>query len=279
MNRQQVKPQAGGQRSMPAHIGRKRPNPHLLRMLEGGMLILAGLIVLLGLILILLPMFRIQSIEVEGNTIHTTEEIIEASGLEVGQELFSVNRKDVNYGIWTNCKYVDEIAVVRSFNKVKIIVVEKENVMVTSFNGKYFSFDTDFCVIEEAPSEAHMAHLVKVELPLIQSLSVGGKITFENSERDMSHVGEVLSALRESGTLSRVTQIDFSKKYSISYVLSSACRVHLGSVTDLDAKLSMTEAILSRKAWTQDTPAVVDVSNLKKPTFRALSIGEVLQDE
>ncbi len=264
---------------MPAHIGRKRPNPQLLQMLEGGMLIIAGLIVLLGLILIVLPMFRVQSIEVEGNSIHTTQEIVEASGLEVGQELFSVNRKDVNYGIWTKCRYVDEIAVVRSFNKVKIIVVEKENVMVTSFNGKYFSFDADFYVIEESPSEEHMRHFLTVELPRIQSLTVGGDMIFENGESDMSYVQQVVSALRERGVLSGVTMIDFSKKYNVSYVLSDSCRVYLGSVSDVSAKLAMTEHILSLKEWTQDTPAVVDVSNLKKPTFRSLSTGEVLQYE
>lgn len=276
MNRQQVKTQSTGQRPMPAHIGRKRPNPHLLQMLQGGMLIIAGLIVLLGLILILLPMFRVQSIEVEGNSIHTTEEIIEASGIKVGQELFSVSRKEVNLGIWTNCKYVDEIAVVRSFNKVKIIVVERENVMVTSFGDKYFSFDTDFHVIEENPRKEHMAHFVRVELPPIESLCVGGTITFEDGERDMSYVQQLILAIREEGRLSEVTVIDFSKKYNVSYVLSNACRVQLGSVSDVSAKLEMAEQILSVKAWTQDTPAVVDVSNLKKPTFRALSVGEAV---
>lgn len=279
MNRQQVNTKVGGQRPMPAHIGRKRPNPQLLKMLEGGMLILAGLIVLLGLVLIVLPMFRVQSIEVEGNAIHTKEEIVAASGLELGQELFSVSRKDVNYGIWTNCKYVDEIAVVRSLNKIKIIVVEKQNVMVTAFNGKCFSFDTDFHVIEESPSEEHMRHFLSVELPRVQSLSVGGEMVFENGESDMDYVEQLVVALRESGKLSDVTMIDFSKKYNVSYVLANACRIHLGSVSDVSDKLAMTEQILSRKGWTDGAPAVVDVSNLKKPTFRSLSTAEVLQYE
>ena len=124
-----------------------------------------------------------------------------------------------------------------------------------------------------------MASFLKVELPLVKSLAVGGGMTFENGETDLSYIGELIGELKAAGLLSRISEIDFSKKYSVSYILDHACRVELGGVSEIGAKLKMTEQILSLKGWASDVPAVVDVSNLKKPTYRVLSSAEVLMDE
>ena len=70
----QTRPQGNAMLSpnRPPHAGKKKPNPALLRLLRMAMLIAGGLILLFGLLLLVLPMFRVQGIEVSGNSFYST---------------------------------------------------------------------------------------------------------------------------------------------------------------------------------------------------------------
>ena len=262
--------------SRPPEARRKKPDPALLALLRGCMTVIAGMIFVVGLLLLILPMFRVKTIVVEGNQFHTAEEIIEASQIKVGQEILAIDKNKVNPRIWTSCKYVDEISIFRSFNQVRIVVTERKNVMYTEFNGNYFSLDRNFCVLEKSASEDAFADFLKVELPNVSSLSIGGTLHFEKADVDLSYITELIDILEEKGLLSTVTSLDFSKKYSVSYIVEESCRVELGKVSDMNTKLAIVEEILSLKGGATAAPSVVDVSNLQKPTYRVLGTAEAL---
>lgn len=283
MNRQEVKTQSTGQRQernvasgRPPEVRRKKPDPALLRLLRGGMLLLSAMIVVVGALLLILPMFHVQNIEVEGNSYHSAEEIIAASEIVIGQEVLAISKDDVCPRIYQKCKYVDSISIVRSFNKVKIVVTERKNVMYTEFNGKYYSLDRNFRVLEETSDEAAFSSFLKVKLPTIASLTVGGTLCFENEETDRSYITELIDTLEKEGVLPDVTSVDFSKKYSVSYVLSDTCRVEIGKVSQIETKLLIAEQILQTKGGATAALSVLDVSDLQKPTYRVLGSAEML---
>ncbi|MBE6552818.1 MAG: FtsQ-type POTRA domain-containing protein [Ruminococcaceae bacterium] len=281
MNAQEVKKnqtQKNGQRNAtPARSPqRRRPNPAALRLLRNCMLGLAGLIFVVGMLLIILPLFRVKTIVVEGNSYYSAEQIIEASGIEVGQEILGVDVDAVCQAIWAECLYVNEIGVGKSFSKITIVISERENVMYTEFNGDYYSLDSNFRVLERSEDAADFSDFLRVELPQIQSLSIGKPLHFEKEEMDLSYIGELIGVLEEQEILDRVTSIDFSKKYSVSYVMDNTCRVELGRVDDLSLKLEIISGILEMKGDLGGMSAVVDVTNLSKPTFRLLGASDTL---
>ena len=282
MNRQDTRTQQPNPRptrqapvGRPPEARRKKPDPALLRVLRGLMLIVAGMITLVGLLLIILPSFRVQKIEVEGNSYYSDEAIMEAAGIEIGQEILAIDIDAVNNGIW-KLSYVESTKIVRSLNSVRIIVTERQNVMYTEFNGKFFSLDRDLHVIEKSENEEAFAGFLKVQLPEIASLSVGGTLQFEKADVDRSYITELIDTLQERGILSSVSSLDFSKKYSVSYVLLNRCRVELGKVSQMDTKLAIVEQILTQKGGADAAMSVVDVSDLQKPTYRVLGGSEVL---
>ena len=67
-------------------VRRKKPNPTVLRLLRGAILAVGGVILLLSLLLVILPLFRVQKIYVEGNSYYSTEEILELSKNKAGKE-------------------------------------------------------------------------------------------------------------------------------------------------------------------------------------------------
>ena len=284
MNRQEMKTKTNSTPSMqeapvgrPRQGGKKRPGKALLRLMHRSMLVLSAVIVLLGLALIVLPTFRVQSISVEGCSFHTADEILAASGIELGQEILAIDKNEVNQRIWKSCKYIDEISIVSSLHSIRIVVTELPNVMYTKFNDTYVSLDRNFRVIEQTKNKSDFASFLYVELPEIASLSVGRTLKFEKtSAEELTYVTDLLDALAEDQRMADVTSIDFSKKYNVSFVLDGRCRVQLGRVGNLTGKLDTVDGIRSLKGEASDVFSVIDVSDVQKPTYRVLSSADLL---
>lgn len=255
---------------------RRTADPKLLAILRGGMVLFGGMIVVLGLLLVILPAFRVKKIEVVGAQYYTEEQIIACSGISVGDELLATDVDAAIEGIIDSCEYVDSVSVSsKSITTLKIEIKEKSNLMYTAFNGKYIAFDDQFHVLSQNRDPEAYADLLYVELPQIAALSVGGTIHFANPDTDMEYVRTLLAKLEEKAILSRVTSVDFSKKYAVSYVLENSYVVELGKVGELETKLLLVEEILKEKK-ALDSYAVIDVSSVQKPTYRVVGEADAL---
>ena len=249
---------------------RNQPDPSVLHRLRGAIAVVGCAILLVGMLLIILPMFRVSSIQVTGASFYTDEQIIEASGIEVGDEMLMLDRNSVYNNIWEKLPYVNGVKMRRVFNTVKITVEENTNLMYTEFVGRYYVLNRDFYVLAAVDNEADVNGFLRVELPEIASLGVGSKIRFENEALDTGYVLDLLESLENGKVLSRVSSVDVSKKFNVSYVMDDCYRVELGKVGDMSIKLTLVEEILSRKEGKDGLQAVVDVSDLTKPTYRPI---------
>ena len=223
-----------------------------------------------GLLLLVLPMLHVSDIQVIGASFYTDEEVIAASGIEVGDEVMQINYDDVCQSIWKELPYVNSIRIRRAFNTVKITVEENTGLMYTEFVGKYYVINRDFRVLAAVEDESTLSGILRVELPEIARLAVGSQIRFENEALDTGYILELLDSLESRRVLSRVTSVDAAKKYNVSYVMDGCCRVELGKVGDMTLKLTLVDEILARKGSAAGEQAVVNVSDLSKPTYRAI---------
>lgn len=272
-NTQKTRPQ-GSER--PPHMRRKKENTALLGVLRITMLSVIGVILLLGTMLLVLPMFRVKTVVVEGNSRHTQEEIVAAAEITEGCEILTLDKNDIGKKIFEACEYVSAVKLVRYFSTVKIVVTEAENVSYTGSNGLYYAFDRDFRVLSVSENESDFEGFCKMELPAVASVCIGEPLRFQNEALDLGYIGTLWKALDEKGIYNSVTEIDAAKKYSVAYIVGDGCRVELGKVDDMDMKLSLVDEILSRKGETDRAGAVINVSDLQKPTYRVIGDSEVL---
>lgn len=269
------------QRSAYTYGRRKRPNPELLRLLRLGMLVVSAGILLVGLILIILPMFRVGSIDVVNNTVYTDEEIINAAQLSVDQELFALpDDEELRTRIfdWDTKRHIKTIGIERRFGSIIITVTEAKNVMYTEQNGRFYVLDSDLKTMYSTDDEASLAAYPKVTLPQGASFVPGKAVSFPEGTPNTAYICELIHELDVRGCWSQITSIDLSRKFSVSYVLEDACRVKLGKVGDMNVKMNLVSQILSVKNVDFQTLSVVDVSNTEKPTYRALMATEVLSE-
>ena len=90
---------------------------------HGGLWIFLGVIALI--ILAMSVFFVVTDIDVEGNARYTDEEIVLASGLEKGENLFFINRYDAASRIFSKLPYINDVMVTRELpSRVVISVTE-----------------------------------------------------------------------------------------------------------------------------------------------------------
>ncbi len=281
MNAQNVKEQ--GRRPQvpltPPAQRRKRPDPKLLTVMRGAMLVLGALILAVGLLLIVLPMFRVKTVEIVGaGTESNRQMILQSAGIGEGTEILSLDSAAIIERIQKECPFVDpaEISITVYPSKVRITVVEYPNPMYTEANGKFYTLNQQLLVLEEYQSAESLGTYLPVILPEILHAEAGKTLAFANGDVEMSYIKSLVDALEADGTLSRVSAVDCSQKYSVSYILDGSVRVELGRVADMAAKLRLCKEILTEKG-SGIAYAIVNVSDLQTPVFRTVSAEEVFR--
>ena len=151
--------------------------------------------------------------------------------------------------------------------------------MYTEENGVYYVLDGTLRMMYSTTDATELSEYTKIKLPVGASYEVWKKVAFPFGTADTAYIEELLGEFDERGIRDSITEIDFSKKFSVSYVLENACRVKIGKVGNMDTKLALVEEILSRKAVDFQTLSVVDVSNTANPTFRMLVGEETLMNQ
>ena len=252
----------------------KRPSKKLLRALRISMVTVGASIFVLTLLLMILPLFRVQSIRVEGNDFYSARDISELSGIHEGDELLAVDAQKAADAIYAT-GYFSSVSVSGKFpGTVCINVTEKSNLMYTEYNGQYLSLDGSFCVLEISDTPDAFAGLLQVELPQFASPTVGSRLCFYNRDVNMDYVNQLADSLRENGLLEFVTVADCSQKYNVSFVLNNTRPMEVGKVADMDAKLRLAARILEEKQANGSDYVTLDVSHLQKSTSRVLSADE-----
>lgn len=91
--------------------------------------ILAALLTGVCMVLACTVFFRVEEVVVEGNQRYTQEEIIAASGIQMGDNLYALNKVSIDRKIRTQLPYVGELSINRSLpSTIRIDVTEWEAV-------------------------------------------------------------------------------------------------------------------------------------------------------
>jgi len=274
------RPASGGAPTQRPHMQssrKKKINPRCLSKLRGTILLVGSLILLLGMLLAILPMFKLQTIEVSGTEHYTEEQILEKAGITVGDEMLAIDLNKVRDSLLDHFEYIESVTVRSVFpSTVKIEIVEKSNVAYLWHEGEFYSFDSQFRVLEKSSDEGTFAGFTRVDLPETVSVNVGETIVFANPNIDMSYVFTLLEEMKTAELLPYVTLLDCEQKYENAIELNGNCRIEIGKVSDIPSKLELAQQILVNKGLAEGQCVVLNVSDMSKSTYRLLSQTDFL---
>ena len=244
---------------------RRKPNAKVLRFLRLGMLVSGAVIVVLALIMLLLPMFKINKIVVEGNNYYDDEAVLQMAGIAAGDELFGWDMQKSCNAIIAAYPYASDVYVSIEFFTVKIEIVERPTVMYAEYQDQYFSFDRDLRVLEiKTDGEEAFSPFLRVKLPMLSSVQRGYFVQFDSSVSDVSYLNQLLDILANRNLLEDVTYIDFSERFALSFVLSNSVKVEIGTLNDVDNKLTLLSEELKQNPVNHNIYESIDVSNTSK---------------
>lgn len=193
--------------------------------------------------------FQVETIAVTGNSRYTQEEIIAASGVEVGDNLFRMNKGQISQQILRQLPYVESVSIQRGLpSTITFQVTEWDAVAQVEVYTQTQSQEGDPSG-EEQPAVAQEAWLISVGGKLLEPVSpehtapisvtgltalvpeAGSMLAVpQDQQSKLDALVEVLTQLQAQDMISRVSSID----------LTRAAWMQLRLDNSIDAKLPLT---------------------------------------
>ena len=212
------------------------------------------------------PHFRVKEVEVKGANRYSEAELIQLSGIEIGDEIFAVNLDHAINSILKNCRYIRLISVtVHLSGKVVLNITEEDYPMYTKKDGQYISFSQSFTILGCEETAEDFAGFLYVELPDLTAFGEGGEVKFASGDKwAKTTLLSLIERLRKGNYGDKLTAVSVKNERELFYVLDGRCKVILGEAKDLDQKEARLSEILKQKGGIPETPTTFDLRNPEK---------------
>lgn len=260
----------------PAKGGPKLPHRRasviLLRALIASA-VFAAVALAVRLALLLVP---ITEVTVEGDSFYSKEEICAAAGIEEGGALFGFGVEDADERLLTACPWLSEAEIDRGIDgKMKIRVKERAATFYVRVSGNFYVLGReDYLVLYEAAERDRIEAygLYEVSLPDVRVAFLGEPLEFGDEERNY-YLQVLFDTLDKSPFKDRITGVRAAERFNVSFIVDGKYNVTVGSVKDLNSKLTYLSKMMSSEISTvfrSGKPAEVNLSDLKAPTARSV---------
>lgn len=206
-------------------------------------------VLVIGAVLSLTVLFKTESITVSSNGKYTAQEIIDASGLVLGENIFTASKSRAASNIEKRYPAIEKADVYSVFpNSINIdITMAKPAYAIEALGGCYII--SDKCKVLEIVSTAD-----EMDVPVIEGLSVDGKTAGEYIEFDDEFVSgaleEMFSAFSEYAD-DKITAVNFAASVdgtaSLKFVYDNRIVVYLGIPEHITYKVQTALTIITEK--------------------------------
>lgn len=193
--------------------------------------------------------FKVQNVRVTGNAKYTAQEIIDASGIQMGENLLTLGKPKAAGKIQAELPYVGDVQIgIKLPNLVNIDIVELEaRFVIADEEGTWWIMDSGGKILEKMDPDRMNSYArvvgVQTEKPVINELAValepdsedGADILGTAAER-MEAAVEILTELQHSDRGGQITEVNVEGLYDIQVLYGEQYQVIFGGPLDLTYK-------------------------------------------
>ena len=137
-------------------------------------------LLLVGVVLSLTVLFPISKINISGSKIYTSEQIADVCGIDLGDNLFTVSKKDTLNKLKEKLPFIETVEFERTLpDTLKITVTDAKKYACYEIDGKFYTVSKSGWVLEKTSKKAENVFLVTANGV---KCSVGESIKFEKEE-------------------------------------------------------------------------------------------------
>ncbi len=190
--------------------------------------------------------FRVQNVDVQGNAIYAKEQVVTASGVEVGDNLLMVNRPNIVGRIQAKMPYVQKVSVGRILPDTIVIQIQESEIagLVQTDVGGGCYVNADGRILGQTV-EGFRGQIVELTGFTITSPKIGDQaVATEGQSEQMEAALQVLRQMEGTGIIGQITAIDASKSYDLKVHCADRLEILLGSTEQLSYKIQYLQVVL-----------------------------------
>lgn len=197
------------------------------------------------IVLTMTVFFNIQEVKIVGSTKYTAEEIVEASGIVVGDNMLRENISECSGNITSKLIYIETAEVRKKFPYTIQITVEPciPDANVQNEEG-YFLISKSGKILEK---------LANPRPGLLIVNGADGDMTLNEGDRfvsaDEKKTDDIYALIKsfDSYGMENITYIDISDRANVWFLYEGRIKVELGVISELDYRLKFVDEILKNK--------------------------------
>lgn len=196
-------------------------------------------------VLSLTVFFKIETVTVTGDSRYTAEEIISASGIQVGQNLFLTNVEEAAAQIESQKPYIRTAVVRRKLPATIEITVEPTATAALGVrtDGGYILLDTGLKVLENGSGDLPDG-VAELRVGTITA-SADGTVVQAETPNVLDTLSSLLAAMDQAG-VSGITLYDLTNPEDILLTYDGRLDVQVGSTDNLAKKMAMLAEVIRR---------------------------------
>lgn len=242
------------------------------------LVLLCVLVAAVAIITAMTIFFKVQTFTLTGQTRYSKEELVAASGIEVGDNLILFDKFGAIDRIFDDFPYLDTVQMRRRYpDRIEIIVTEcvpiamiddlpgtmpdpedEEKTLQVGGTG-WWLMDKDGKLLERVHSASH-PELTRITGVTMLEPQIGQKAKFLQ-EDVQKPLFLLLNTAKDDGILQDIGGVDLSQQYDIRFDYLGRFRVKLGSTEQLEKKLRALHEITENKLGS-NVRGTLDVSNI-----------------
>lgn len=254
------------------------------------LLCMLGVVILTVGVMLLGKLPKVTSVSAEDGTYYTAAAVLAHAGIEAGDEMLGFDGFTKAKELKKSLPLMDKVKIRKHLNgSVTVSFTEVEKLYYTCHNQNYYIINAEtrevLCVAGDA-TEARRVGAIYLGLPECTRVRVGEELTFINlpyapetdspelstyeletyePERENAYVFEFVEILMNSSVAERVVGMELGDRYDLWLVLRGGIRIRVGTMDELERKLTLADRSLQDKAAGGGIPAgmptLVDVSD------------------
>ena len=229
------------------------------------------LLLLTALISIGIVFFRVDNIKVENSvtSMYTGSQIIAASGISTGQNLFSVKKREVAADIIKKLPYIGDVTIKKRFpNTIILIISETTDYVSVPYRGGYLIVSPDMKILSDTYIQQEGIPTVYGIMP--ETFIPGQKLEASNpgSEEALSSLLKIIDSYM---WLDYISAINVRDKLDLYMVYDNRILIRFGSISKLDYKFELLKETIETKLSSDFTGNI----NLATPKYVYVSEGEM----
>ena len=223
-------------------------------------------VVIIASIFFLSLFFRVEDIQVEGNTHYTDEEIIRAIDIEEGDNLFFFDRFAATGRVFSKLPYIEKVSLKRALpNRITITVEESTALAYLILGDEEWTMDHS-CKILGKAAEGETEMLIPVYNFDPGTLFIGERLTSaDGKEEPVDYLHEILTQIEGRGLIPDIDRVDFKNPNSPEIVYNGRFTFVLGGYSQVSQKFAMLSGVL--ETLKAGDAGVIDLSNGRTAYF------------